>query len=137
MLSNISASVLQEDHRKKEYSCLSVPHIQCLHLMYSEVVWILESLGTQVQPQIILNPDCLPENYLSISFDYVLINNVNSFQKTFVSETGLFDFHKLIGRMIKSHIPKQKPNILIKTSYPNATKKHFKLMNLKNYLLLH
>ena len=137
MLSNISASVLQEDHRKKEYSCLSVLHIQCLQLMYSEVVWILESLGTQVQPQIILNPDCLPEDYLSISFDYVLINNVNSFQKTFVSETGLFDFHKLIGKMIKSHIPKQKPNILIKTSYPNATKKHFKLMNLKNYLLLH
>ena len=137
MLSNISASVLQEDHRKKEYSCLSVPHIHCLHLMYSEVVYILESLGTQVQPQIILNPDCLPEDYLPVSFDYVLINNVNSFQKTFDSETGLFDFHKLIGKMIKSHIPKQKPNILIKTSYPNATKKHFKLMNLKNYLLLH
>ena len=80
MLSNISASVFQEDHRKKEHSCLSVPRIQCLHLMYSEVAWILVSLGTQVQPQIILNPDCLLEDYLSISFDYVLINNVNSFQ---------------------------------------------------------
>ena len=40
-------------------------HIQCLHLMYSEVAWVLVSLGTQVQPQKILNPD-----YLSVSYDH-------------------------------------------------------------------
>ena len=49
-----------------------------------------------------LNPSCI---------DLFLTNNVNSFQKTFVSETGLSDFHKLIGTMMKSHIPKQKPGI--------------------------
>ena len=27
-------------------------HIQCLHLMYAEVAWVLVSSGTQVQPQI-------------------------------------------------------------------------------------
>ena len=47
---------------------LTFQHIQCLHLMYAEVAWELVSSGTQVQPQIILNPDYLP-NYLSVSYD--------------------------------------------------------------------
>ena len=38
--------------------------------MYAEVAWVLVSSGTQVQPQVILDPDCLP-NYLSVSYDYV------------------------------------------------------------------
>ena len=37
--------------------------------MYAEVAWVLISLGTQVQPQIILDPDYLPD-YLSVSYDY-------------------------------------------------------------------
>ena len=44
-------------------------HIQCLHLMYAEVAWVLVPSGTQVQLQIILNPDYLPD-YLSVSYDY-------------------------------------------------------------------
>ena len=35
--------------------------IQCLHLMNSEVAWLLVSSGTQVQPQMILDPDYLPD----------------------------------------------------------------------------
>ena len=31
-------------------------HIQCLHLIYDEVAWVLISSGTQVPPQIVLNP---------------------------------------------------------------------------------
>ena len=38
--------------------------------MYSEVVWVLVSLGTQVQPKIILEPDYLPDD-LSVFYDYV------------------------------------------------------------------
>ena len=38
--------------------------------LYSEVAWVLKSSGTQVQPQIILDPDYLPD-YLSVSYDYV------------------------------------------------------------------
>ena len=45
-------------------------HIQCLHLMYAEVAWVLVSSGTQVQPQVILDPDYLPD-YLFVSYDYV------------------------------------------------------------------
>ena len=35
-------------------------HIQCLHLMYAEVAWVLVSSETQVQPQVILDPGYLP-----------------------------------------------------------------------------
>ena len=42
---------------------------QSLHLMYAEVAWVLVSLGTQVQPQVILDPNYLPD-YLSVSYDY-------------------------------------------------------------------
>ena len=48
---------------------LTFQHIQCLHLMYAEVAWVLVSSGTQVQPQIILDPDYLPD-YLFVSDDY-------------------------------------------------------------------
>ena len=37
--------------------------------MYSEVAWELVSSGTQVQPQIILEPGNLPD-YLSVFYDY-------------------------------------------------------------------
>ena len=37
--------------------------------MYSEVAWVLVSSGTQVQSQIILVPDYLPD-YLSVFCDY-------------------------------------------------------------------
>ena len=46
-------------------------HIHCLHLMYVEVAWILVSPGTQVQPQVILDPGYLPD-YLSVSYDYAI-----------------------------------------------------------------
>ena len=40
-----------------------------LHLIYAEVGWVLVSSGTQVQPQVILDPDYLPD-YLSVSYDF-------------------------------------------------------------------
>ena len=53
-------------------------HIQCLHLMYAEAVWVLVSLGTQVQLQIILDPDYLPDD-LSVSYDYDMLNKCQLF----------------------------------------------------------
>ena len=50
---------------------LTFGHIQCLHLMYAEVAWVLVSSGTQVQSQKILDPDYLPD-YPSVSYDYGL-----------------------------------------------------------------
>ena len=42
-----------------------------LHMMYAGVAWVPVSLGTQVQPQVILSPNYLPD-YLSVSYDYGL-----------------------------------------------------------------
>ena len=41
--------------------------------MNSEVAWVLVFSGTQVQPEIILDPDYLTD-YLFVSYDYVLVN---------------------------------------------------------------
>ena len=53
---------------------MTFQHVQYLHLMYAEVAWVLVSSGTQVQPQIIPDPDYLPD-YLSISYDYAKISS--------------------------------------------------------------
>ena len=50
-------------------------HILCLHLMNSEVAWVPVSSGTQVQPQIILDPDYL-SGYLSVSYYYDLTSSI-------------------------------------------------------------
>ena len=49
--------------------------------MNSEAAWVLVSSRTQDQPQIILDPDYLPD-YLSVSFDYDILkfsDNVRDF----------------------------------------------------------
>ena len=56
----------------KEYSCFD--HFDFLAhsmftLMHAEIAWVLVSPGTQVQLEIILDPDYLPD-YLSVSYDY-------------------------------------------------------------------
>ena len=56
---------------------LTFRHIQCLHLMYAEVAWVLVSSRTQVQPQVILDPDYLRDN-LSVSYDYGLTQSLPS-----------------------------------------------------------
>ena len=61
--------MLQEAGHIKNKVALVFRHIQCLHLMNSEIAWVLVSSGTQVQLQIILNPDYIPD-YLSVSYDY-------------------------------------------------------------------
>ena len=50
---------------------LTFRHIHCLHLMYAEEARVLVSWGTQVQSQVILNPDYLLD-YISVSYDYDL-----------------------------------------------------------------
>ena len=56
----------------KEYSCFDFP-AHCFHLMNSEVVWVLVSSATQVQPKLILDPEYLPD-YISVSQNYALDN---------------------------------------------------------------
>ena len=52
--------MLQEAGHIKNTVVFMFQYIQCLYLMYYEVAWVLVSLGTQVQPQIIIDPGYLP-----------------------------------------------------------------------------
>ena len=51
--------MLQEIGHIKNTVPLIFRHFQCLHLMYSEVAWVLVSSVTQAELQIILDPDYL------------------------------------------------------------------------------
>ena len=62
--------MFQEASHINNTNVLIFQHIQCLHLMYAEVAWVLVSSGNQVQPQTIPDPDYLLD-YLSVSYDYV------------------------------------------------------------------
>ena len=69
-------------------------YFQCLQLMYSEVVWVLVSSRNQVQSQIILDPDYLPD-YLSVSYDCVLMRGANR-HRTFRKNWNTYSNHVLI-----------------------------------------
>ena len=64
--------MLQEAGNIKNTVVLFFPQIHCLHLIYSEVAWVIVPSGNQVQPQIILDPDYLPYHH-SVSYDYGLV----------------------------------------------------------------
>ena len=64
--------MLQEVGHTENTDVLIIWQIQCLHLMYVKIAWVLLSLETQVQPQIMLNPGYLPD-YLSVSYGYAFI----------------------------------------------------------------
>ena len=61
--------MLQEAGHITNTVVLIFQHIQCLHLINSEVDWVLVSSGTQVQPQITVVADPLP-GYFSVFYDY-------------------------------------------------------------------
>ena len=61
--------MLEEAGHRKNTSALIFNNMQCLHLMYPEVDWVLVSSRTQIQSQMILDPDYLPD-YFFVSHDY-------------------------------------------------------------------
>ena len=60
----------------------------------------------------IKEPSCFknPENPTCI--DLILTNKLLSFKNTYVIETGLPDFHKVIVAVMKMHFPKMKPKVV-------------------------
>ena len=121
---------------RKNSVVLIFPHIQCLHLMYSEVAWALVFSETQVWSQTILDPDYLLD-YLSvyckfsnsfisasknilffwfeifskISFRKVFWRNLTFFFRIYL---GLNDFIGLWLIIIILFVPKEKFHRLIK-----------------------
>ena len=67
--------MLQEADHIKNTLVLIYRHIQCLHLMNYEVACVLLSTGTRIQPQIILDPDYLPDHF-SVSYDYDIVRGL-------------------------------------------------------------
>ena len=65
--------------------------------MHSEVAWVLVSSGTQVQPQIILNPDYLAD-YVSVSYDdaFILLSDLKSNPNVLIEILSLSVFSWLI-----------------------------------------
>ena len=61
-------SVLQKTGHIKNIVVLISRGIQCLYLMYCSVAWVLSSSGTRVQPQIILDPDYIPDYLMTMVF---------------------------------------------------------------------
>ena len=61
--------MLQEAGHIKNRNVLIFRHIQCLHLVYADVAWVLVSSGTQIQLQIIPDPDYLSD-LLFFFYDY-------------------------------------------------------------------
>ena len=53
----------------KGYSCFDFAAYSVFTFVYTDVAWVLLSSQTQVQTQLILNRDYLPDN-LSVSYDY-------------------------------------------------------------------
>ena len=68
--------MLQKAVYIKNTVVLIFQHIHYLHLMSSELAWVLVSSETQLQLQIMLALECLPD-YLSVSYDYGRNSNRN------------------------------------------------------------
>ena len=57
-------------------------------------------------------PTCLKNQENPTCIDLILANKPLSFKNTYVIETGLSDFHKIIIAVIKMHFPKIKPQVV-------------------------
>ena len=68
--------------------------------MYAAVAWVLISSGTQVQPQIILNPDYLPD-YFSVSYDY---ENIKDKMKCVSIKFDIRKFYPYITKKVLTNV---------------------------------
>ena len=55
--------------------------------MYAEVAWVLASSGTQVQPQIILDPDYLPDYLPFLMTMFLHRHTLSVYDKCYVTMT--------------------------------------------------
>ena len=69
-----------------------------------------------------------PENPTCI--DLVLTKKVLRFKSTYVIETRLSDFHKMIVAVMKMHFPKKKQQVVSYRKYKNFHNKTFLYLNL-------
>ena len=63
--------------------------------------------------------------------DLILTNKPLSFKNIYMTETGLFDFHKMIVAMMKMHFPKMKPQVVSYQKYKDFHNERTFLHSLK------
>ena len=73
---------------------------------------------------------CFSKNQKS-GIDLFTTNKPNCFQHTYVTETGLSDFHKMIGRFVKAKITLLKPRKIYYRNYKHFDRSSF-LLDLKS-----
>ena len=73
---------------------------------------------------------CFSKNQ-KLGIDLFTTNKPNCFQHTYVTETGLSDFHKTIGRFVKAKITLLKPKKIYYRNYKNFDRFSF-LLDLKS-----
>ena len=66
---------------------------------------------------LIREPTCFKNQENPTCIDLILTNKPLSFKNTYVIETGLSDFHKMIVAVTKIHFHKLKPQVV---SYPKC-----------------
>ena len=69
---------------------------------------------------IVKSDTCFTKTHTSI-IDLILTNKSSSLNKTFVSETGLGDYHKMITTFFKLHFSRLRPKV---KTYSNYKKFH-------------
>ena len=73
---------------------------------------------------LVTSKTCFTKNHSS-SIDVILTNRPRSFQKTFVFETGLSDYHGLVATTMKPTVSRLKPKQIKYRSYRNFVPQKF------------
>ena len=121
----------------KNYMWTLFPRLDSTSSKYENFIWLydfnscvgdssMKTFGEIYKLQnLIKDPTCFknPENLACI--DLILTNKPLSFKNTYVIETGLSDFHKMIVAVMKMHFPKMKPQVVSYRKYKDFQNETF------------
>ena len=84
----------------------------------------METVGEIYKLQnLVKEPTCFQNPDNPICTDLILTNKLLSFKSTYVIETELSDFYKMIAVVMKMHFAKMKPQVLVIGNIRNFIKK--------------
>ena len=130
LLTNIEAMFSELNLRNKKWSlcCSFDPHKNLMKEYSKELIEATQfhskNMTIKCQSGTIVLPTFYKNSLKPSCIDPFLTNNINSFQKTFVSETGLSGFRKLIGTMEKVEKSKKHKD---KVTNPETETKHYQI----------
>ena len=102
-------------------ACLSKAAVKCENTGYGELDTFYDLFNLT---NLIHSETCLIKNRKS-TIDLFLTNKPKSFFKTYTSETGPSDYHKLISTFFTSKAARRKPKVIFYRNYKKFDKKSF------------